>query len=205
MPENSHSFARAFPPGFAPGEPDYEPDHLRHRPGDTWEIGGRPADPDDTGAFGTPGWRPDTRIGRHRRGELPDPLPASPEPSIEPDRPSPRPRPRSWPDEPYRFSKLREDAWDRFLVDSEPLANAHTTGSAAERECGRTIGTLIRVVRWIISVLKGSDPALEPDDEDPASLRRVPPNPRPQTDPSYIGAWEARFDDLYPVTGGASL
>jgi hypothetical protein len=51
----------------------------RHRPGDTWMIGGKPHDPDDPGVWPwkpDPNYKRDRRTGRHRRGELPDPLPA---------------------------------------------------------------------------------------------------------------------------------
>lgn len=64
-------------PDSDPRSPRYEPIHLRHRPGDTWIIDThRPHDPFDPGPFGTPGWYPDQRSGRHRRDETPDPLPA---------------------------------------------------------------------------------------------------------------------------------
>lgn len=60
-------------PDSDPRSPRYEPPHLRHRPGDTWVIDReRPYDPLDPGPFGSPGWYPDERTGRHRRGELPD-------------------------------------------------------------------------------------------------------------------------------------
>jgi hypothetical protein len=59
-----------------PSSPRYEPDHLRHKPGDTWIIDKRrPYDVLDPGPFGAPGWFPDRRTGRHRRDELPDPIP----------------------------------------------------------------------------------------------------------------------------------
>jgi hypothetical protein len=59
-----------------PSNPRYEPDHLRHKPGDDWLIDhDRPYDVLDPGPFGSPGWFPDRRTGRHRRDELPDPIP----------------------------------------------------------------------------------------------------------------------------------
>ncbi|MFG3338230.1 hypothetical protein [Glycomyces sp. NPDC048151] len=61
-------------PDSEPVSPRYEPMWLRHRPGDTWMIGGKPFDPDDPGPYGNPRWRPDRRTGRHRRGERPDPI-----------------------------------------------------------------------------------------------------------------------------------
>jgi hypothetical protein len=64
-----------------PNDPYNDPnDPNRHRPGDTWEIGGKPYDPYDPGPW-APGRvrRPDPRTGRHRRGELPDPLPDGPQ------------------------------------------------------------------------------------------------------------------------------
>ncbi|MFG3342506.1 hypothetical protein [Glycomyces sp. NPDC048151] len=82
-------------PESDPRSPRYEPPHLRHRPGDTWIIDReRPHDPLDPGPFGSPEWRPDTRTGRHRRGELPD-EPRETEPvrprSERANRPSPGP------------------------------------------------------------------------------------------------------------------
>jgi hypothetical protein len=62
-------------PDSEPVSPRYEPMWLRHKPGDTWMIGGKPYDPDDPGPYGNPLWRPDRRTGRHRRGERPDPIP----------------------------------------------------------------------------------------------------------------------------------
>ncbi|HEX2144037.1 MAG TPA: hypothetical protein VHG10_05965 [Glycomyces sp.] len=62
-------------PDSEPVSPRYEPMWLRHKPGDTWMIGGKPFDPDDPGPYGNPRWRPDRRTGRHRRGEQPDPIP----------------------------------------------------------------------------------------------------------------------------------
>jgi len=72
-------------PDSDPRSPRYEPPHLRHQPGDTWIIDReRPRDPLDPGPFGSPGWRPDERTGRHRRGEVPDPG----LPGLEPVRPA---------------------------------------------------------------------------------------------------------------------
>ncbi|THV40530.1 hypothetical protein [Glycomyces buryatensis] len=82
-------------PESDPANPHYEPPHLRHRPGDTWIIDrDRPYDPDDLGPYGSPDWKPDPRTGRHRRSELPDPLPpeereAVPEPEAADAEPSP--------------------------------------------------------------------------------------------------------------------
>ena len=63
-------------PDSSPSSPRYEPMHLRHKPGDTYLIDrDRPYDVLDPGPFGSPGWFPDPRTGRHRRNELPDPIP----------------------------------------------------------------------------------------------------------------------------------
>ncbi|MFC3493190.1 hypothetical protein [Glycomyces rhizosphaerae] len=63
-------------PDSNPSNPRYEPMHLRHKPGDTYLIDrARPFDVLDPGPFGSPGWFPDRRTGRHRRDELPDPIP----------------------------------------------------------------------------------------------------------------------------------
>jgi hypothetical protein len=253
-----------------PWSPLYEPDHLRHKPGDDWIIDqNRPYDVLDPGPFGSPGWFPDRRTGRHRRDELPDPIPwweieeeplkaewaenaealydrrtritrereareaahaariAEPDPAtkpaarqvnnaaartadrpdtrhgpdddsrgsggpggpttgsgpvrdsgrdaardpsgvpvawrVAPDRPSPeRPRrERFRTDEEaeptHRFTRLQEQAWDRFLIESEALAAAHTRPiarpisrpSAIERECGPHIAVLYRLFHWL--------------------------------------------------------
>ncbi|MCC3763938.1 hypothetical protein K3N28_12770 [Glycomyces sp. TRM65418] len=140
-------------PDSDPRSPRYERPHLRHRPGDTWIVDReRPHDPLDPGPYGSPGWYADKRTGRHRRGELPDqpdegrpqePIDrrspdASPEtagkPRATPGRsgdelPQPPRRPRFWEegsdDRRYDFGKLREDAWSRFLVESQELHHAH--------------------------------------------------------------------------------
>ncbi|MDN3241840.1 hypothetical protein [Glycomyces tritici] len=63
-------------PDSDPSSPRYEPMHLRHKPGDDWLIdNNRPYDVLDPGPFGSPEWFPDRRTGRHRRDELPDPIP----------------------------------------------------------------------------------------------------------------------------------
>lgn len=49
-------------------------------------IGEKPYDPLDPGPYGTPGWRPDPRRGRHRRAELPDPPPVERRDDPRPDR-----------------------------------------------------------------------------------------------------------------------
>lgn len=108
-------------------------DENRHRSGDTWLIGGKPHDPLDPGPWmwnPAPDFQPDRRTGRHRRGELPDP--------IRKDRRDPRIRlERVHRPSPHRagdvrtlppidpFARLREDAWARFLDHSTELAVAH--------------------------------------------------------------------------------
>jgi hypothetical protein len=88
----------------------------RHRKGDAYLIGGKPYDPLDPGPWlwkADPGFQPDRRTGRHRRGELPDPLPETR-------------RPRLYLEPAAAFGNLREDAWTRFLDGSAVLAQAHT-------------------------------------------------------------------------------
>jgi hypothetical protein len=191
-------------PDADPSSPCYEPDHLRHQPGDTWIIDrARPHDPDDPGPFGSPGWYPDKRTGRHRRNERPDPLP---EPEAEsdssggeapPDRPrrsrfdsdrssAPTRQPqrssrgfgrdhsrRTGTDQeadmsskpaPYRFDKLREDAWVRFLQTSEPLAAAHhqphrptalnRKPTPLDREIEYPFALWLKVIRWAFAVIR---------------------------------------------------
>lgn len=165
-----------------PASPHYEPPHLRHRPGDTWQIGGKPTDPEDPGPFGSSGWRPDSRTGRHRRDELPDPVPpwkaaddeeeaveteAPPFPAADP--PTRRRRPRFWQEErageargeapqeePWRFEKLREDAWDRFVIKSSELAAAHWADRRA-LECQHRwpVAMVLRWIAWMVAVWQG--------------------------------------------------
>ncbi|MFC3493016.1 hypothetical protein [Glycomyces rhizosphaerae] len=218
-------------PDSDPASPRYEPPHLRHKPGDTWIIDrNRPHDPDDSGSFGSPGWRPDPRTGRHRRDELPDPIPpweaggaaqdnaeeaagqadvpevgggeppwrprrrtstpapepepeaiASPAPHarpglpITPDRSEPTPRrsPRFWQEEqeerkeersgretaqeePWRFEKLREDAWDRFVIKSSELAAAHWADRRTlEYQHRWPVAMVLRMFRWLTAVVEG--------------------------------------------------
>jgi hypothetical protein len=131
-------------------------DDGRHRPGDTWMIGGKPYDPDDPGVWPwkpDPTYRRDRRTGRHRRGELPDPLPTTentalqakahratlPQQPITERKPRPSPPPASKtyegraaapplkPAEPAAPGEAyAELAWTRFLHFSEPLLRAHT-------------------------------------------------------------------------------
>ena len=107
-------------------------DSNRHRKGDTYLIGGKPYDPLDPGPWlwkADIDFRPDPRSGRHRRGELPDPL-----------REDRRPRPHPEPEPAVNFGKLREDAWTRFLEKSTVLAEAHARldkPGSARRLCRR--------------------------------------------------------------------
>jgi len=142
-----------------PRSPRYEPPHLRHRPGNTWIIDRqRPQDPLDPGPYGSPGWYADDRTGRHRPGELPDAPPEQPRrPSPgsspegteeyrpkhggstnEPPQPPTRPRSRFWrddnSDDRYDFGKLREDAWARFLNESQELHHAHLVKVMTRRD-----------------------------------------------------------------------
>lgn len=181
-------------PDSDPRSPRYEPMHLRHKAGDTWIIDtNRPYDPYDPGPYGSHSWYKDQRTGRHRRDELPDPLPAEdwvtpkdawfpgtadwPEPVPPQRNTSVRSRPRDdddrpWsgrrasdserpvrrrprvPDQPtgeaggYRFSKLREDAFDRFMIGSAELRAAHFQPE----------GTYLRermlwALRWALAIL----------------------------------------------------
>ncbi|WP_026923232.1 hypothetical protein [Glycomyces arizonensis] len=223
-------------PDSDPASPRYEPPHLRHQPGDTWEIGGKPHDPEDPGPYGTPGWYQDGRTGRHRRNELPDPLP----PEQERPRPTPRYRPRFWTrpepeasaertertdhsehtehnENPHQFTRLQEDAWDRWLIDSAPLAAAHAQRSAHGHDHGRTVTAFLLVLRWVIAVFgsrtaKTAPEPVDPHDEatdeataptpDPGRTSTKPPRPQPYTGNGYIHTWEVRFDARHPITGG---
>jgi hypothetical protein len=90
--------------------PVYWPDRSSaDDPRNTWVIEhDRPRDFYDRGPYGTPGWRPDPRTGRHRRGERPDPIPA---PATKED---------------YE-ARLREIAFERFIRKSAGLAAAHVS------------------------------------------------------------------------------
>ncbi|THV40874.1 hypothetical protein [Glycomyces buryatensis] len=167
----------------------------------------RPHDPDDPGVFGTPGWRPDPRTGRHRRGELPDPLPPSNEETPEPSRPSAGPPHQAnpepaWPpvsaprpaagasrpstpargfDVPHRFSQLREAAFDRFMTGSEVFARAHDT----EMTPGRWERTWTKVTGWCKGLIRPAIRSRAP--EAPAAHRKQPaPQPTPQPTPQPV-------------------
>lgn len=108
--------------------PDMPRPANRHRSGDTFLIGGKPHDPLDPGPWlwrPDPSYQRDLRTGRHRRGELPDPVRPI-------RRPLPFPRLVDSPgtvdsrdSHPGAFGALREDAWARFLLHSAELAEAH--------------------------------------------------------------------------------
>lgn len=79
------------------------------------------------------------------------------------------------PDEPHRFSKIREEAWDRFLVKSADLAAAHhavrsATGpvlrrdrrDAFDRECGPIVALWVRLGRFVIALFTGSKSLARP-------------------------------------------
>ncbi len=138
-------------------------------------IGGKPADPHDPGPYGSPGWYQDRRTGRHRRGELPDPLAHAPS------------------EAPHRFDPLRESAWDDFLADSEPLAAAHREPfgrpgrqTAFEREAGGALLLWVRLVQWLLAVVKALNSPSEPEQAtQPAPARR--PQPFPSATPTLPG------------------
>ncbi|THV26796.1 hypothetical protein [Glycomyces paridis] len=151
----------------------YEPSHLRHRPGDTWIIDlARPRDPDDPGPFDSPGWRPDPRTGRHRRGELPDPVPprmreterGQEERSDGPPRRQDRFRRDGDAErsgevgrqaEPHRFTRLQEQAWDRFVLKSAGLAAAHWVERGdLNRRHRRAVASILKAVRHMVGALK---------------------------------------------------
>lgn len=231
-------------PHREPTHPHREPDHLRHQPGDTWIIDKRrPYDVLDPGPYGSPGWFPDRRTGRHRRDELPDPIsqheideepdkaewadraealyerrtritrgrearearealevreaaPAEPrrpdeskhaEEPKRSDRSGPpysgsgstrwarKPAPEPSPDVPYRFSKLREDAWHQFLIKSEPLAAAH--------HASRPPGRMARLIKGLTATLRRTQIRPRPAPPSPiARLNSAHPNtPHPDT------------------------
>lgn len=123
-------------PDSDPRSPRYEPPHLRHQPGDTWVIDrNRPHDPLDPGPYGSPGWYPDERTGRHRRGELPDDLgpeatqptrPPASEPTRRPSVPGPVLPPTAATGEPqpirpvFRPSPERKSVPPGFSADPSP-------------------------------------------------------------------------------------
>lgn len=111
-------------------------DSNRHRKGDTYLIGGKPYDPLDAGPWlwkSDPDFQRDRRTGRHRRGELPDPIPEAR-------------RPRPYPEPAVTFGKLREDAWVRFLDQSAVLAAADTVPTRP----GRVKHLFKRLLRLLI-------------------------------------------------------
>lgn len=110
----------------------------RHRAGDTWLIGGKPRDPHDPGPWlwnGDTNYQRDNRTGRHRRGELPDPAP------------------RAAFDAAQVFTRMREEAWTRFLESSEPLAAAHHDPARKGANGNPGDGRWWRVARFLVRAL----------------------------------------------------
>ena len=112
--EHSLRRPRPYPAEPAPRTDQVPPAYWPARteaddPRNTWVIEhDRPRDFYNRGPYGTPGWRPDPRTGRHRRGEAPDPIPA---PATKED---------------YE-ARLREIAFERFIRKSAGLAAAHVS------------------------------------------------------------------------------
>jgi hypothetical protein len=115
------------------------------------------------------------------------------EQSIESLSPTTAPDAEAAQEEPYRFSKMREHAWDRFLLKSADLAAAHHAApqrrpgrrsrtTAVERECGRQIALWFRLARWVTTVF-GSGSARPRAVPEPAAVsvpERPKPGPRPR-------------------------
>ncbi|GLI41073.1 hypothetical protein GALLR39Z86_09230 [Glycomyces algeriensis] len=133
-----------------------------------WRIGEKPHDPLDPGPYGTPGWQPDPRRGRRRRGELPDPPPAErggePRPVERRGEPEPIKRRGEGPGrsrfespghspashshpvaEPHDFSPMREAAYRDFLRDSEELHRAHLEAPEPNR--------VLVYLRWYLQIV----------------------------------------------------
>jgi hypothetical protein len=112
--EHSLRRPRPYPAESAPRPSQVPPGCQPYRieaddPRNSWVIEhDRPRDLYDQGPYGTPGWRPDPRTGRHRRGERPDPIPA---PATKDE---------------YE-ARLREIAFERFMSKSAGLAAAHVS------------------------------------------------------------------------------
>lgn len=191
-------------PESDPRSPRYEPPHLRHQPGDTWIIDRhRPHDPLDPGPYGAPGWFPDNRTGRHRRGELPDPAPddspARPQPRPSPtrrplprggDAPPPSSRRRRWDDvddnRRYDFGRLREEAWSSFLADSASLHDAHFAAPVGFRD--RFVGVVVAVLRFFVPWKRTPEMRSAP-----RALDGTPVQGRPSPSP-FLAQWERHFD-----------
>lgn len=133
-------------------------------------------------------------------------------------RPSPNRRRRFWfepetgacdADPPARFTALQEDAWERWLIDSEPLAAAHRHKAWGNRGRGSATAFVTRLIRWVAAVLAGSG-AIEKSeirhDLVPALHRKPPtaPLPLPRTGDGRIGGWELRFDARHPAARGGA-
>jgi hypothetical protein len=215
-------------PDSDPRSPRYEPPHLRHRPGDTWIIDrDRPDDPLNPGPSGSPGWYADKRTGRHRRGELPDPPVDGRRPSLgpfrdgtgerpsmrssgdEPPQPPRRPRPRYGREEDdsrYDFGKLREDAWRRFMVESQELHRSHFIRSASDNRWRKLWEAFCAFVLQVLGFRTRSavpDPVNETSTLvlptvacTAASFRGTPSQGPHRTSPisPYIAQWERHFD-----------
>lgn len=120
-PNTTAPWHNQVPPTFPPYRTEAD------GPRNSWVIEhDRPRDFYDRGPYGTPGWRPDTRTGRHRRGESPVPIPQSEHPELIPQSQRPDPIPAPATKEEYE-ARLREIAFERFMRKSADLAAAHVS------------------------------------------------------------------------------
>ncbi|MEU6857651.1 hypothetical protein AB0B28_02055 [Glycomyces sp. NPDC046736] len=236
-------------PDSDPRSPRYEPPHLRHQPGDTWIIDrNRPYDPADPGPYGSPGWYPDQRTGRHRRGELPDAIPdsdtgsgpsinpaanrrpspgptsAEPEsprslrgrPGGDPPQPPSRPRKRYWGEEDdnrrYDFGNLREQAWTRFLRESQELHAANLTRRTdADRPWTRIWSALYAFILRVLTPTRRT----ARQEAAPATVKLKIASPLaaiPQQTPHrdrpvnpYLAQWERHFDAAHGFREAVAL
>jgi hypothetical protein len=75
---------------------------------------------------------------------------------------------------PFRFDKLREGAWDRFLVKSDELATAHRrTNALLQREGGWAFAMIVAFFQRLVAAIRGP---MEAEAPQPASA----PDPLPQ-------------------------
>lgn len=97
----------------------------------------------------------------------------------------------------FQFSKMREAAWDRFLVKSQELAaDHHRTNALLRREGGWAFAGIVVLLRWIAAVFKRQVKAEAPQRDqrpEPRSERQHVPDRAAQEERCALAARSSRF------------
>jgi len=101
------------------------------------------------------------------------------------------------PEPEFQFSKMREAAWDRFLVKSQELAaDHHRTNALLRREGGWAFAGIVVLLRWVAAVFKRPVKAEAPQSDQrpaPRSERQHVPDQAEQEERCALAARSSRF------------